>query len=158
MGSLSLQNICAIDFLLSDIKNLWILHMTDLLTQRDLTYWCLLIVGTLPYLYTMIAKWGIFGESENHDARAFHSTLEGYRRRAISIQLNSFEGFPLFAVGVLVAHQRSETPDLFWLNALALSYVIFRLLYGWAYLTDRAGLRTLVWTLGFISTVALYFV
>ena len=132
--------------------------MTDVLTQRDLSYWCLLIAGTLPYLYTAIAKWGVFGLTENHDARAFHSKLEGYRRRAVSTQLNSFEGFPLFAVGVLVAHQRSETPDLFWLNALALSYVIFRLLYGWAYLTDRAGLRTLVWTLGFISTVALYFV
>jgi len=132
--------------------------MTDLLTQRDLSYYCLLIAGILPYLYTMIAKWGIFGLAENHDARAFHSNLEGYRRRATSTQLNSFEGFPLFAVGVLVAHQRSEAPDLFWLNTLALSYIIFRLLYGWAYLSDRAELRTLVWSMGFISACALYFV
>jgi len=125
--------------------------------EDDYSYWAILIAGLLPYCFTVLAKAGRMKLEDNKDPRAFLETLDGYRKRADNAQRNSFESFPLFAAGVLVAHQGGDALSLFWLNLLCFSYLAFRILYGAAYLKDWPDLRSLVWTGGIASSVGLFF-
>jgi uncharacterized MAPEG superfamily protein len=101
-----------------------------------------------------IAKRGAKGYN-NHDPRAWLAKQEGHRARADAAQQNSFEAFPLFAIGVALAwHGGAE------LEALALwswLFVALRVVYIGCYLADRASLRSLVWVLGLAVTIRLYF-
>jgi len=61
-----------------------------------------LIAGLLPIVCAGIAKWGV-KDFDNRHPRQWLATLEGRRARANAAQENSFEAFPLFAVGVALA-------------------------------------------------------
>jgi uncharacterized MAPEG superfamily protein len=101
-----------------------------------------------------IAKWGAKGY-DNHDPRAWLAQQDGRRARADAAQKNSFEAFPLFAVGVALAWHGGADPQ-----ALALwswLFVALRVAYIVCYVTDRASLRSWVWVLGLAVTVRLYF-
>ena len=126
--------------------------------EADYSYYAILVAGLLPYCFTVIAKAGRMKLADNQDPRAFLEALDGYRRRADFSQKNSFESFPLFAAGVLVAHQGGGELNLYWLNVLCVSYLVFRVLYGAAYLGDRPYLRSLFWAGGFASSIALFWV
>lgn len=128
-------------------------------SQVDLSYYALLLAGLLPYLFTLLAKVGTGKKYNNHDPRAFLSEVEGRHKRANNAQLNSFEAFPFFLAGVWVAHQSQPAPtDFFLLNTLCYSFVGLRLLYGWAYITDQANLRSMIWFLGLGVVVSLFFI
>jgi len=107
-----------------------------------ITYICLLIAGLMPILCTAIAKWG-FKDFDNHNPRNWLSVQTGFRARANAAQANSFEAFPLFAVSVICALGAQAELDL--LAGLCLLFIGFRLLYVFAYITDRATFRTLMW-------------
>jgi len=127
--------------------------------MSDYSYSLTLAAWLLPYVFAGIAKSGAGRPYDNHDPRAFLALAEGRQRRANNAQLNSFESFPLFAVGVLVMHQRyGAALDVTLINALAGGYVLARALYGWAYVTDRASLRSLIWVVGLFLSAALYLV
>ena len=129
------------------------------LSQTDYSYYALFIAGLLPYIFAGLAKFGAKEPYDNHDPRAFLANVEGKQRRANNAQLNSFEAFPLFAAAVLVAHQKLGTnTDFFMLNVLSLGFVLARVVYGWAYITDRPSLRSLVWFIGLVSACSLFFV
>jgi len=128
--------------------------------DTDYSYLAVLAAGLMPYLFVGVAKFGTGRPYNNHDPRAFLDEVEGKHRRAHNAQLNSFEALPLFVAGVLVAHQRAGTPealDLTWLNLLSWGFVALRLTYGWAYITDRASLRSLIWFGALSLNVALFF-
>ena len=127
------------------------------LSTNDYSYFMILIAGLLPYLFTILAKIGGNRPYNNHDPREYLSHAEGKQRRANNAQLNSFEAFPLFAIGVLVAHQKlGSTPDFYTLNLLTIGFVGARLIYGWAYIMDQANLRSLIWFIGFGLACSLY--
>ena len=107
-----------------------------------ITYFCLLIAGLMPILCTAIAKWG-FKDFDNHNPRHWLSVQTGFRARANAAQANSFEAFPLFAVSVICALGAQSELDL--LAGLCLLFIGFRLFYIFAYITDRARFRTLMW-------------
>jgi uncharacterized MAPEG superfamily protein len=59
----------------------------------------------------------------------------------------------LFAVGVLMAH---TTQTAGWLiDALAIIFVIARIIYLWLYLADLPKLRSLVWLVGLVCSLLL---
>jgi uncharacterized MAPEG superfamily protein len=112
-----------------------------------------LVTGLLPVVCAGIAKWGAKGY-DNHDPRAWLAKQEGRPARAHAAQQNSFEAFPLFAVGVALAWQGGA--DLQDLSLWSWLFVALRLAYIACYLADRASLRSVVWLLGLAVTVRLY--
>ena len=74
------------------------------LSSTDYSYYFLITAGTLPFVFTGVAKYGIYSRNENREPRTFRASLTGYRKRAYAAQDNSFESFPFFACGVIVAH------------------------------------------------------
>ncbi len=116
-------------------------------------YWCVLAAALMPYLFTGIAKFGS-KPYDNRAPREFLDRLEGPQKRAHWAQLNSFEAFAPFAAAVIIAHQ-AQAPQAT-VNALALAFVALRLSYGWAYITDRPTLRSLVWVAALACVVGLF--
>lgn len=122
---------------------------------------CIVIACLLPIACTGIAKAGMFGKPrakggyDNHDPRAWLARQTGYRARANAAQANSFEALPLFIAGVLVAQQMQAPQGR--VDLLALSFILLRLIYIWAYLADRQLARSVVWTAGLGVSIALVF-
>ena len=121
---------------------------------RDMpvSHWCILAAGVLPYIATLIAKAG--APYDNRNPRQWLGSLGGWRARANAAQQNSFEAFPLFAAGVIVAHQLGA--DAARVDALAITFIVARIGYLAAYLADRAALRSLAWFLGIGCVVAIF--
>lgn len=115
-----------------------------------------LAIGT-PYVFTSIAKFSRpgFTSAQNHNPRDWLAQLDGYRKRAHFAQLNSFEAVPAFCAAVLVAHQVG-TAEQSTIDAIAVAFVVSRLLYGAFYVADRAALRSLVWFAGMGCIAALF--
>ena len=123
-----------------------------------IAYWALLTALFVPYLFTGFAKFTRgFGPRENHYPRAWEDKLDGPQQRAHWAQLNSFEVTPAFAAAVLVAHQVASAAQST-IDAIAVAFVISRLVYGVCYIRDLAQLRTLVWSFGMICIAALFVV
>lgn len=116
--------------------------------------WCILIAGLLPYTATLIAK--LSGQRyNNRDPRGWLQRQQGLSLRANNAQLNSFEAFPLFAAGVLLA-QWMQAPQAR-VDALALIFVAARIAYLICYLADWHWARSLVWLVGIGAAVGLFF-
>ncbi len=73
--------------------------------------------------------------------------------RGNAAHLNAFEAFPAFAAGVLMAQLAGVDPER--ISALAVAFVVFRVLHGVFYLADRDALRSLSWLLGVVCVLAL---
>ncbi len=115
--------------------------------------WAVWVTGVLPVVCAGIAKWGA-KSYDNHDPRAWLAQQGGHRARAHAAQQNSFEAFPLFAVGVALAWHGGADPE-----SLALwswLYVALRVAYIGCYLADLANWRSIVWVLGLGVTLRLY--
>ena len=118
------------------------------------SYWCVLIAALLPLGFTAVAKTIGRRRFNNRAPREFQAQLTGMAQRAHWAHLNSFEAFPAFAAGVLVAQQVGAAPGK--IDALALAFIALRVSYGVCYLADRATLRSLVWVGGLGCTIALF--
>jgi uncharacterized MAPEG superfamily protein len=121
---------------------------------------CLAIAIWIPYASTLIAKVGgrrdgVFGLEQNRAPRDFLATLGGYRKRAAAAQLNGFEVTPAFAAAVLTAHQIGSAEQAT-IDALAIAFVVSRVLYTVCYVADWASLRSVVWFAGMGAVVALF--
>jgi uncharacterized MAPEG superfamily protein len=118
-----------------------------------IAFWCVLVAGLLPYAGTLTAKIG--GEGfDNRNPRDWLSAQSGFRRRANSAQLNSFEAFPLFAAAVVVAHLAGAPQGR--IDTLAVTFIVARLFYIGFYLADLAQLRSLAWLVGFGTAIAIF--
>jgi uncharacterized MAPEG superfamily protein len=116
-------------------------------------YWCVLFAAVLPYLTVGVAK--ALSPYDNANPRA-PETYRGVAWRAHSAHQNGFEAFPFFAVGVLVASAGSASAQNPVLNSLAAAWIVVRLAYTAAYLSDRASLRSALWLAGFALTLAIF--
>jgi uncharacterized MAPEG superfamily protein len=123
--------------------------------RMTLAYWCVLVAGFLPYVSTVAAKSG-GGRFDNRHPRDWLEAQSGFRRRANAAQLNGFEAFPLFAAGVIIAHQAGIAQPR--IDQLAVAFVVARVFYTILYLADAPLLRSLAWSVGIGSAAALFFV
>ena len=117
------------------------------------SYLSILIAGVLPVACAGIAKLG-FKQYDNHNPRDWLAKQTGFRARANAAQSNSFEAFPFFAAGVVLALLASV--DHAKIDALGISFVVARIAYIACYVGDKATLRSVVWTIGYGCVVALY--
>ena len=116
-------------------------------------FWSILIAGLLPYVATVAAKWGA-KNYDNHNPRAWLANQTGFRARGNSAQENSFEAFPLFAAGVLVASYVNASQNL--IDVFATIFIISRALYILCYFIDKDKLRSTFWLVGFLSAIGLF--
>lgn len=118
-----------------------------------IAYVCLLIAVLLPYVWVFIAKQT--GERlDNHDPRAWQARQTSPRaQRAYAAHLNAFEALPAFVAGVLAAQLAGVAASV--IGGLAVAFVVFRVLHGVLYVTDKPALRSPVWGLGFLCVLAL---
>jgi uncharacterized MAPEG superfamily protein len=127
--------------------------------EMILAYWCVLIAAFMPVGFVAYAKFAgrkkMDLEANRHPRRWLEQT-EGAQQRAYWAQLNSFEAFPPFAAGVIIAVISGGSIAA--TNLFAVLFILLRLVYGWCYISDRATLRSLVWTGATACTVALFLV
>ena len=83
---------------------------------------------------------------DNRAPRDWEARLEGRARHAVSAHLNHFEAFAPFAAAVIIAHL-ARAPQLP-VDAIAGAFIVARLAYTWAYVSDRHYLRSLLWMAG----------
>ena len=79
----------------------------------------------------------------------------GIASRALGAHINGIETFPFFAVAVLFAEFRAQSQFL--VDVLAVGFVLVRLVFVAAYLTNWPTTRTLLWNLGFLINAAIFF-
>lgn len=123
-------------------------------------YASVLVAVLLPIVCAGLAKREGFGRSrreggyDNHEPRAWLARQTGASARANAAQANTFEALPFFIGAVIVAHQSGAAQGL--VDALAVSFVILRVIYIWMYVSDRATLRSLVWMVALAVNIALF--
>jgi len=122
----------------------------------SIALWCLFFAGLLHSLSKgplAAAQKQCSGGYNNNNPREQQATLDGWGRRALAAHENQIESFPLFAAGVLVATATGIDSGAvrFW----AIAYLVARMAYMYCYLKDVPTLRSVVWGVGFISSLAL---
>lgn len=116
-------------------------------------YWCVLVAILMPIVWAGIAKGGA-RNFDNARPRDYLASLQGWRQRANWAQANSYESFPAFAAGIIIAHLAGAAQPT--IDLLALGYVAARILYGIFYIADRATLRSLAWVGGLVCIIGLF--
>jgi uncharacterized MAPEG superfamily protein len=119
-------------------------------------FWCVFISALMIFLAKAPVAKAMQAESghyDNHHPRAQQARLTGFGARALSAHLNSFEAFPLFAAGVLMAHVSHVNGML--VDWLAIIFVVARGLYLLCYWIDLHWQRSLVWSIGLLCSLLL---
>ncbi|WP_437882191.1 MAPEG family protein [Pseudomonas sp. LRF_L74] len=121
----------------------------------SIPFWCIFIAALLIYLAKIpVARaMSADGGYDNSHPRAQQARLNGLGARALAAHLNSIEIFPLFAAGVLMAH----TTEVFgwWVDLLAILFIVSRVLYLLFYWRDLAWQRSLVFCIGLFCCLLL---
>ena len=111
-------------------------------------------MGLLPYVAAGIAKKG-FEQYDNSMPRGWLAKQTGFRARANAAQANLFESLPLFFAAVIIAHIQ-HAPQLR-VDLLAIVFVVSRIAYLVCYIANLATARSIVWLLGLVCVVAIFF-
>jgi uncharacterized MAPEG superfamily protein len=119
-----------------------------------IAYFCVLIMGILPYVATGIAKKGWDGY-DNGLPRQWLAKQTGFRARANAAQANLFESLPLFFAAVIIA-SISNAPQAR-IDILAVGFVLARIAYLICYVANWSTTRSIVWLIGIICVVSLFF-
>jgi len=122
-----------------------------------IAYWCVFISILLPTAYTGIAKFGGRGyqAKDNLAPREFLERLKGFRKRANWVQMNTHESIPAFMAATIIAHQIGGDQNM--IDALAVAYIVLRLIYGLLYMANMGIQRTVVWTLALMCILGMFF-
>lgn len=118
-------------------------------------FWCVLAAGLMPVLTVMFAKWGV-RQYDNHEPRAWMEQLQGRRRRADYAHRNHFEAFPFFAAAVIIASHLHAPQGL--LDSFAVLFIVVRVAYTLCYLYDRATLRSILWSIGYLCVIGIFLI
>ena len=119
-----------------------------------IAYFCVLIMGLLPYIATGIAKKG-FNGYDNSQPREWLAKQSGFRARANAAQANLFESLPFFFAAVIIASIAHAPQDR--IDTLAMGFVIARIAYLVSYIANWPSTRSIVWLIGIICVVMLFF-
>jgi len=118
---------------------------------------CVLLTFLLVYLPKLPLDVALLRRPEgldNKNPRAQHTKLEGWPARAQAAHQNGLEGFPAFAAAVFVAHLGAAND--YRASILSIAFVAARCLYIAAYLANLDYLRSAIWGIGILCTVALF--
>ncbi len=117
--------------------------------------WCVFAALMLYLLTIAPIKWIGFRRFDNASPRdpAFYD--DPIRARALGAHQNGIEAFPFFAIAVLLAEFRGG-PQRF-INELAILFLIVRIAYVFTYLGNRPTLRSILWAIGFVINIAIFF-
>jgi uncharacterized MAPEG superfamily protein len=121
--------------------------------------WCVLASFLLPVLTVGMAKASTArlsrknGGYDNNNPREWAAKLTGWQQRAHAAERNGFEAMPLFAAAVIFAQMAQA--DQARIDMLALAFIGIRVVYVAMYLMNQGSLRTLVWTAGLGTNIAL---
>ncbi|MGO8908247.1 MAG: MAPEG family protein [Bradyrhizobium sp.] len=117
--------------------------------------WCIFATLMLYLLSVVPIKWIRFRRFDNSRPRdpAFYE--EPLAARALGAHQNGIEAFPFFAIAVLLAEFRSSPQNL--INELAVLFLIVRIAYVLTYLGNRPRLRSILWNIGFIINIGIFF-
>jgi len=108
------------------------------------------------YLLTIVPiKWGGFRQYDNSKPRDPAFYQDAIRALALGAHQNGIEAFPFFAVAVLLAEFRAAPQNL--INELAVLFLIVRIAYVLTYIGNRPRLRSILWNVGFVINVAIFF-
>lgn len=120
-------------------------------------FWCLLVAVLLPYVWTGVGvyyKKQQFGTIDANHPRAQSAALNEAGARANAAQLNAWEALPVFGAAVTVGHLAGADAAL---SATAsLVFVASRTLHGLFYISNRAPLRSLSFTVAFGACLWLF--
>ncbi|MGJ4910663.1 MAPEG family protein [Bradyrhizobium sp. HKCCYLS2033] len=120
--------------------------------------WCI-FASVMLYLLTIVpAKWiKVDGAGRYDNARPRDPSFYdgGIRERALGAHQNGIEAFPFFAAAVLLAEFRGAPQNL--INELSVLFLIVRVAYVLTYVGDRPSLRSILWAIGFLITVGIFF-
>jgi len=118
-----------------------------------IAYWCILIAAVLPYVWASVGKSAVRGY-DNSDPRGWVAKQTHPRtQRGNAAHLNAFEAFAPFAAGVLMA--QAAGVDTGRITALAVAFIVCRVLHGVFYIADKHALRSLAWAIGIGCVAAL---
>jgi uncharacterized MAPEG superfamily protein len=116
---------------------------------------CILAVVAIYLLTIVPVKWLGFRHYDNSKPRDPTFYDDALRARALGAHQNGIEAFPFFAAAVLLAEFRGAPQNL--INELAVLFVIVRMAYVLTYVGNRPRLRSILWTIGFVINVAIFF-
>lgn len=121
----------------------------------SIPFWCVFISAVLIFVARIPVSRAMKeqGGYDNHLPRNQQAQLTGLGARAVAAHQNSFEAFLLFSVGVLMAHSTQTAGFL--IDALAIIFVVARVIYLLLYWYDLAWQRTLVWSVGLVVSLLL---
>ena len=119
-----------------------------------IAYACILFMGLFPYVAAGIAKKG-FEQYDNSMPRQWLAKQTGFRARANAAQANLFESLPLFFAAVIIA-SIANAPQAR-VDLLAIGFVIARIGYLVCYIANWPTTRSIVWLLGLICVVSIFF-
>lgn len=117
-----------------------------------IAYFCVLVMGLLPYVATGIAKKGFDGY-DNGLPRQWLAKQTGFRARANAAQANLFESLPFFFAAVIIA-SIEDVPQAR-IDLLAVGFVLARIAYLFCYVANWPTTRSIVWLIGIICVVSL---
>jgi uncharacterized MAPEG superfamily protein len=117
--------------------------------------WCL-FGAVILYLVTLAPTKALghreFDNAAPRDPRFFENPV---RNRALGTHINGIETFPFFAAAVLLAEFR-QAPQA-WVDALAIAFLLVRVLFVIAYVANKPTLRTVLWNVAMAFNTGLFF-
>ena len=118
--------------------------------------WAMVVVSLLPLVMALTAKIvGGFGLSDNAHPRDFLQNTTGMAARANAAQQNSYETLPVFLAAVLTAMLLFVPQSI--INVLAWLYVMIRIGYCTAYITNLSTFRSILWVLSMACCLMLFY-
>jgi len=117
--------------------------------------WCLFGAIVLALLTLAPVKPLAGREFDNANPRDPHFYEKPVRRRALGAHINGLETFPFFAASILLAEFR-HSPQ-FWIDGLAVAFLLARLAFVVAYIADHPTLRTVLWNAAMAFNLGIFF-
>ena len=120
-----------------------------------LAEWCLfgaviLYLGTLAPAKALAPR-----EFDNADPRGTRFYERPVRKRALGAHVNGIETFPFFAAAVILAELKGAPQG--WTDGMAVAFLVARIAFVIAYVTDRPTLRTVLWNVGMAFNAGIFF-
>ncbi len=118
--------------------------------------WAMVAASLLPWAVSVVAKIsGGFNVRNNAHPRDFMQNMTGAAARANAAQQNSYETLPIFLAAVIVAMLFFVPQSI--VNVLAWLYVIIRIGFCVAYITNLATFRSILWVLSMACSLMLFY-
>ena len=117
--------------------------------------YCVLAIVALYLLTIAPFKWIGFRDYDNAKPRDPAFYRNAIRARGLGAHQNGIEAFPFFAAAVLLAEFRHAPQNR--IDELAVLFVIVRVAYVLTYIGNRPSLRSILWSIGFVINVAIFF-